>query len=220
MRNIWSFLFLTVVLGAASCASTIHTAARDGNTEAIQEFLKQGVDVNARNDYGSTPLMEAISGHRPATARALIEAGADVNATRYQFTPLIFAVIARDVDTIKLLLGKGADPKAFNNSAVRFAVIGAKDNPPKVGIARLLVEAGADVNASEPKTFPFLWSAIQFGTIDVVRELIDLGADIEYVFHGDPPFDGLDAVGWAKLWKNEAAEQAVLEARKNKNTAQ
>ncbi len=219
MPKIGCCTFLAAALTMASCASTIHKAARSGNTAAVQDFLKQGVDVNARDENGSTPLLEALSGKSPQTARVLIEAGADVNVVQYQWTPLIQAAIGRDIETTKLLLEKGADPKAFNSSAVRFAVVGTGDNPPKAGIARLLVQAGADVNAAEPNTFPFLWSAIQFGNIEVVRELIDLGADTELVFRGEPPFGGLDALGWAKLWKNEDAARAIHEARRTKSSA-
>ena len=31
-------------------------AARDGNIEAVRQHLAAGADVNAKNDYGETPL--------------------------------------------------------------------------------------------------------------------------------------------------------------------
>ena len=43
--------------------------------------LKDGADINFRDTYGLTPLIEAAATGSPANTERLIELGADVNAT-------------------------------------------------------------------------------------------------------------------------------------------
>jgi ankyrin repeat protein len=62
------------------CGSSIHQAARDGNIEAVKQHLAAGTDVNAKSDYGWTPLfMAAGKGHKEIV-ELLLANGAEVNA--------------------------------------------------------------------------------------------------------------------------------------------
>ena len=59
---------------------SIYDAANDGNIEAVQQHLAAGRDVNAKNDFGSTPLIAAAhEGHKEIT-KLLLATGADLNA--------------------------------------------------------------------------------------------------------------------------------------------
>jgi ankyrin repeat protein len=40
---------------------SIHDAAKDGNIEAIKQHIAAGTDVNAKDDYGRTPLYIATN---------------------------------------------------------------------------------------------------------------------------------------------------------------
>ena len=55
-------------------------AAWDGNIEAVKQHLAAGTDVNAKNDFGRTPLHEAASNGHKEIVELLISNGADVNA--------------------------------------------------------------------------------------------------------------------------------------------
>ena len=57
----------------------IVAAAGSGDLEAVQEFLKAGVDVNARNAMGSTALIDAAGAGSLDVVKALVAKGADVN---------------------------------------------------------------------------------------------------------------------------------------------
>ena len=71
---------------------SIHKAAIIGNTEAIQQHLAAGTDVDAKNGYEWTPLHRAASGGHKETAELLIAEGADVNAKDEDGdTPLVYA---------------------------------------------------------------------------------------------------------------------------------
>jgi cytohesin len=71
---------------------TILSATGGGDIEAVKEFLAAGVDVNAKNDWGETPLHRAAVKGRKEMAELLIAKGADVNAKDNKGrTPLDFA---------------------------------------------------------------------------------------------------------------------------------
>ena len=60
--------------------SDIHQAAEEGNTNMVRDLIRQGADVNAKNDDGETPLhCAAWEGHQE-TAQVLLANGADVRA--------------------------------------------------------------------------------------------------------------------------------------------
>jgi ankyrin repeat protein len=58
----------------------LHIAAADGNLELIETLLSDGVDCDTRNEFGWTPLMQAVNFGHPAVIATLISRGADVNA--------------------------------------------------------------------------------------------------------------------------------------------
>ncbi len=58
----------------------IYGAAYTGNIEAIKQHLAAGTDVNAKNEWGGTPLHFATFGSHKEVVELLIAKGADVNA--------------------------------------------------------------------------------------------------------------------------------------------
>ena len=91
----------------------------------LDRLLTAGADPNSANEFGKTPLMLAAHFDRPDSARRLIKAGADVNASThrqtnewldgpeiYGRTALMYAAENASPVTIKVLLDAGADPTA------------------------------------------------------------------------------------------------------------
>ena len=81
------------------------------NINKIKRLIEAGANVNAKNEFGYTPL------HRTwwsvTIVKLLISAGADVNAKdRYDESPLAMAVYWDDVAIAKLLISAGADVNA------------------------------------------------------------------------------------------------------------
>src|SRR5712691_7664515 len=87
-------------------------AAAIGSLEAMQLLLKAGADVNAKNGLDTTALIWGASD--PAKVRLLVDAGAGVNArSKIGRTPLVIAAGSPgSIESVRLLLSKGADPKA------------------------------------------------------------------------------------------------------------
>ena len=103
-------------------------AARAGSIDAARVLLEAGADVNQVTRYGWSPLLAATQNRNYQMGKFLIEHGADVNiANKGGWTPLYLATDNRnleggdyptrtpdmnDLEFIKLLLDKGANPNA------------------------------------------------------------------------------------------------------------
>jgi ankyrin repeat protein len=93
--------------------ATLAEAVARRNSTAIENFLALGVDPNDPEPDGTTPLMRAVYGQMPNTAKLLIDAGADVKkANSYGVTALYVAARAADSVATRLLLAAGADANA------------------------------------------------------------------------------------------------------------
>jgi ankyrin repeat protein len=87
-------------------------AARSGDAESVRLLVAAGADANEALPDGSAALIVAAhSGHRLA-AMALLEKGANPNDAAVGYTALHAAVLRADVELMKALLARGADPNA------------------------------------------------------------------------------------------------------------
>lgn len=87
----------------------IFGASESGSTWLIGRYLGKGVDVNAKDEVGLTPLMHAVARNKLSAAEYLISKGADVNAHYYDATALSFALMNQNAHMIDLLLDHGAE---------------------------------------------------------------------------------------------------------------
>ena len=127
---------------------SIHDAAREGNIEAVKQHLIDGVDVNAGDADGVTPLHSAaINGHKEI-AELLIANGADVNAKddKFGMTPLHPAALNGHKEIAELLIAKGADVNAKDDKFGMTPLHAAASDGRKE-TTELLIAKGADVNA-------------------------------------------------------------------------
>jgi ankyrin repeat protein len=97
---------------------------------------------------------------------------------RLETTPLHYAALYGNAESVRILLDRGADPKARNKSEAT-PLIYAAYNFDKT---RLLVEKGSDVNAhSASGMTPLLVAVSVHGNAPTVRYLIEKGADVKAV---------------------------------------
>ena len=92
-------------------------AAMRGNALVVQALLDAGADINAQDHFGNTALMEAARAGANAVLERLAPLQPDTERRdKPGRTALLVAVSSRraSADTIRLLLGMGADPKARN----------------------------------------------------------------------------------------------------------
>lgn len=128
---------------------TFAEACAVGDEARALELLAQDpASLQRRSDDGFPPLGYAIFFRHPSLARTLIERGADVNAVAdnaQRIAPVHAAASVGDVETMRLLLDRGADPNARQHGG--FTPIHAAGGNGDVAMAELLIARGADRNA-------------------------------------------------------------------------
>jgi len=91
--------------------------AECGDASELAAIVSRGVDVNARNEYGSTALMRAASEGHASVVRSLLEHGANPNITRNdKFTALALAAFFGHTETVRILIEHGAKTEIVTRS--------------------------------------------------------------------------------------------------------
>ncbi len=83
-------------------------ATRKNNVEAVKTLLAKGADVNAKTEYGATPLFFACDRGNVEIVKLLLAAGADIDVrdTFYKATPTSWALQRDQAEVVKLLVEK------------------------------------------------------------------------------------------------------------------
>ena len=176
------FVWPAALASAADPASLLE-AARDGNLSAVQAALQQRKDPNVTEPDGTTALHWAVEQDRLDIAKALISAGANVNAeNRYGVTPLVLAVTTGDASVVGALLKAGADYRVKVAETGSVLITAARTGNPEV--IKLLLAAGADVNFADSYSgqTALMWAAAQ-GHSDAVKALLAGGAKVDAQAH-------------------------------------
>lgn len=188
-----------------SVATRMIEAVKAGDADGLRGILESDADAAAaREDGGDSPLMMALyhgrrdlaelilaHGRRPDGAEAAAlgdverlraaldaEPGLVTRFTHDGWTLLHLAAYFGHTPAVRLLLQRGSDPNALSINALRNTPLHAGlSGPLDAEGARLLVEAGADVNARQHGGFTPLHSAANRGVIEVIDLLLDRGAD-------------------------------------------
>ena len=91
----------------------LRAAVDRGDAGVVKHLLDRGVDKNAKDDYGQSLVMTAVSNHHSEVVKLLIEAGADINApNQYRITPLAVAAEQGHLDLVNALVAAGANVNA------------------------------------------------------------------------------------------------------------
>jgi ankyrin repeat protein len=158
--------------------SPLMYAAAVGSLESLRTLLDAGVDPNAANQFGATPLMWCAGD--AAKVRLLVAKGANVNArSRLGRTPLLIAA-AYDGSTeaARLLIDKGADVNARDQGGN--SVLATAANANNLEVARLLIGKGAQVNTVDGGGYTPLLNATGNGdrSAALVNLLLEKGAQV------------------------------------------
>jgi ankyrin repeat protein len=160
----------------------LHRAA-ETTSAVVDLLLANGAEVDATNKSGGTPLHTSASYDRPDIAAVLLAKGAKINArTVVGRTPLFEAIFNRQMKIIPFLLEKGADPNIPGDGGItplQQAVRGWSTN-----IVTQLIEHHAAIDTTTTQGTALLL-AIQLGRIEIVRLLLDHGADVNLKWEPD-----------------------------------
>jgi uncharacterized protein len=171
-------------------------AAILGRADLLEALLKAGADVESPNADGQTALMVVARTGRVDAARLLVKHGAKVNAVeqwRGQ-TALMWAVAQKQPAMVAELVKAGADvnarsavnnwerqvtaePRAIYRPAGGLTPLLYAAREGCVECARLLVDAGAEINLADPEKISPLLMAVINGQWDTAQYLIKKGAN-------------------------------------------
>lgn len=169
-------------------------AIRRGDLEAVAELIEQGVDVDAldTDDY-QTPLMTALELRELEIFLRLVEAGADPTregtgiATTGE-NAITLAARQGSPWALRQLFESSSRPR--QEDLDRALLLGC-DN---AAVARVAVEAGANVDARGVNGQTPLICAASAGAADAVSVMLEAGANVDATTD-----DGRTASEWAEL---------------------
>ena len=165
--------------------TALHVASATGQHDAVEALLEHGADANDTQLWMPQRFINAmIPGDAYLTTGWVSQIGA---------TPFMLAAKSVDVRMMRLLLEHGADPLLTadgGTNALMLAAGLAKRHATDVGYfiweeeqaieaITLAVELGLDVNAATDRGETALHGATRHAAHEVIRFLVDQGADIE-----------------------------------------
>lgn len=220
MNTIMKTLLIAIALSTGVAMAeecSLCDYAITGNLPEVKKLLDEGVDVNATNQYGQTPLMMAAWHVHKPVLDALLEAGADVNttagyATGYGWTALMFAARSGNTDIVSTVLEAGADIKSLTREG-------------EDATGKRLGQTALDIAVENGHTdvISMLWdyecplcTPVDDGDLSEVKKLLDSGAD--------PDAAVLSSGGWPVLMRaigkgHTDIVKVLLEAGANPNMA-
>jgi ankyrin repeat protein len=149
--------------------TVLMTCSRTGEIRAVTALLARGANVNAKErSHDQTALMWAAAQRHPQVVRALVERGADVRARSRVYTQTVTSEVTQRAGREELnysVQRGGSTPLLFA------ARVGDAES------ARILVDAGADVNDALPDGTSALVAAAHSGQQAAGVVLLEKGAD-------------------------------------------
>jgi ankyrin repeat protein len=159
---------------SSSGDTALMMAARTGKPDAVRVLLDNGAKVDARESWGdTTALMWAVAEGNHAVVRLLIDRGADVNA-RSKFVP---SATGRGFEGATPVAGR-PNQSAEENASGSLTPLMFAAREGDLESARMLVAAGADINARGGDGKDSLGLSIFNGGYAVASFLIDNRANV------------------------------------------
>ncbi|CAH8636662.1 unnamed protein product, partial [Heterobilharzia americana] len=158
-------------------------AASGGYVEVIQLLLRHGAEINSRtgSKLGISPLMLASMNGHTAAVRLLLEHGSDINAhiETNRNTALTLACFQGRFEVVQLLVERKANIEHRAKTGLTPLMEAASGDYVEVG--RILLDHGADVNASPVPSSrdTALTIAADKGNAKFVNLLLEKGAVVE-----------------------------------------
>ncbi|MBI5821210.1 MAG: ankyrin repeat domain-containing protein [Verrucomicrobia bacterium] len=190
--------------------TALMVAARNGSTAVVRILLAAKAHVDAKMEGGTTALHQAAEAGNVEVIELLLAAGADISArNEWVGTPLHYANWNADVTRCLLRHGCPIDAPGCEDiyGAPALSTTAAFGHSEAIKVLKLLLEAGANINAQDQIGKTALMHATQLKKTDVLKLLIQSHADLNRT-----NFLGWTALMEAKFRKKDEAARLLQEA--------
>lgn len=164
-------------------ANALFASIRADDHQGVEKLLASGDLLRARDKHGSTPLIFAAVYGDAKMIELVLARGGDVHATNDDGATALHRA-AGDIDKVRLLLDKGAKLDV-RTPLGRTPLLIAASYPGNVETVKLLLSRGAKIADQDSFGETCLTSAAKRGDAEMVKALIDAGADL--FVGGRPP---------------------------------
>ena len=188
-------------------------ACENTNEALVGRLLEAGANPDVAQTSGLTPLMIAARTGAGGIVEALLARGANVNAATAttEQTALMWAIAEGHRDIARVLLAKGADPRAMSRRGFTPLLFAARNGD--IESAKLVLAAGPTVNDLGSDGTHALPVAIITGHGDFALFLLEQGADPNGAL-GSTGITALHAAAgkvdnWVRQWVREHHVQSA-----------
>ncbi|MCA1959573.1 MAG: ankyrin repeat domain-containing protein [Desulfomonile sp.] len=179
---------------------TLIAAVRKRDRNAVRQLLDEGADINAPDEDGVTPCMQAAVQGDAELVELLLQRGADVNRKDAMgSTALSLAIEGGNPRVVKALLAR--DRARGSVELIEASRSGRGD------VVKVLLQGGANANAQDEQGNTLLMLAAGAGDLPLVKMLLERGADVNARNH-----QGVTALAWA--YSSPLSEGVPLKARR------
>jgi ankyrin repeat protein len=211
---VFKALFLVSLTVCASTFDDFFKAAELDNERTVVRLALRGFDLNTRNEKGDHALIVALRSDAMQVFNFLMSQRAVKveSRNRQDESPLMIAAIRGQLDPARRLIRRGAEINKPGWTPLHYAASRAEAD--SVEMVRLLLEHHAYIDAESPNKTTPLMMATHYGHADVVRLLLDEGADPS--LHNE---QGLTAVDFARrAGRDELADMVAESVLKRRPT--
>ena len=171
------FVFICFSTAHAGSFEDFFSAIQRDDARALTALLQRGFDPNTRDAKGQPGLLLAVREPAPNALRVLLNAkNIQVEARNSQDeSPLMMAAIRGQLDIARQLIDKDADVNKPGWAPLHYAVSSSQGDA--LGVAKLLLDNSAYVDAASPNGTTPLMMAAMYGSPEAVKLLLEESAD-------------------------------------------
>ena len=182
MRNyIKKSIYLIVFIGFSSANAgsfeDFFAAIQRDDPQSLSALLRRGFDPNTLDAKGQSGLFLALRDPSPKVVDVLLKAPKIKVETRtpQDESPLMMAAMRGELKLAAALIDKDADVNKTGWTPLHYAASSTQGD--QLGVAKLLLENAAYIDAASPNGSTPLMMAAMYGNTSTLKLLLDEGAD-------------------------------------------
>lgn len=188
--------------------SLIQAASANDLDQTTRILSSADYPIDEVNEKSETPLLIAVHNNQPAIAKALIDAGADINKQdAIQDSPYLYAGAEGRSEILSYMLAHGTPDQAITNRFGGNALIPAAEKGHLENVKILLADQRVDINHQNNYGYTALIEAVALRDgsqvyQDIVAELLKNGADPALLDnYGKSALDYAQQLGYGNMVK-------------------